>query len=270
MGLSLQLTKQVNGFTLSADWEIGNELAVLFGFSGAGKSMTLQMIAGLMRPDEGTIRTERKVFFDSEKDINLPPQKRSLGYVFQDAALFPHMTVGANIAYGSKGLTRSDTRSRVRHMVELFRLDGLEAKLPSEISGGQKQRVAFARALIQRPAALLLDEPFSALDAPLRLAMQDLLREIRREYPIPMVLITHDFSEAFSLADTIIVYNQGTIVQIGTPAEVTMMPATPDVELLVNTEGTRRSHSEAAGRRGVDATHVPPRHTTAAGTPVSR
>ena len=270
MGLSLQLTKQVNGFTLSADWEIGNELAVLFGFSGAGKSMTLQMIAGLMRPDEGTIRTERKVFFDSEKDINLPPQKRSLGYVFQDAALFPHMTVGANIAYGSKGLSRSDTRSRVRHMVELFRLDGLEAKLPSEISGGQKQRVAFARALIQRPAALLLDEPFSALDAPLRLAMQDLLREIRREYPIPMVLITHDFSEAFSLADTIIVYNQGTIVQIGTPAEVTMMPATPDVELLVNTQGLRRRHGDPSGRHVVDSTHVLPQHNAAAGTPVVR
>lgn len=270
MGISLQLTKHVNGFALSADWEIGNELAALFGFSGAGKSMTLQMIAGLMRPDEGTIRTERKVFFDSREGINLPPQKRSLGYVFQDAALFPHMTVRANIAYGSKGLSRSETATRVRNMVELLRLGGLEDKLPSEISGGQKQRVAFARALIQRPEALLLDEPFSALDAPLRVAMQDLLLEIRREYPIPMVLITHDFSEASSLADTIIVYNHGTIVQIGTPEEVSLSPATPEVELLVNTEGSRRWYGDAVGRRGDDATQVLPRHTAAVRTLVSR
>ena len=227
----------MNGFSLSVDWEIGNEVAILFGFSGAGKSMTLQMIAGLMQPDEGIIRTERNVFFDSREGINLPPQKRSLGYVFQDPALFPHMTVRANIAYGSRGMSRAETAQGVREMITLLRLGGLEDKLPCEISGGQKQRVALARALIRRPEALLLDEPFSALDNPLRVAMQELLLEVRREYSIPIVLVTHDFSEAFSLADTVIVYNHGAIVQIATPAELALSPATPEVELLVNTRG---------------------------------
>jgi len=166
MGLSVKLLKKVKGFTLDVEWKIGNELAILFGYSGSGKSLTLQCVAGLMEPDEGFIRSNGDLFFDSTLEIDVPPQKRSFGYVFQDRVLFPHMTVRGNIAYGLKGLRHSDIKDKVGQMMNLFHLQGLEDKFPSEISGGQKQRVALARALIRRPKALLLDEPFSALDGP--------------------------------------------------------------------------------------------------------
>jgi molybdate transport system ATP-binding protein len=166
MGLSVKLLKKVKGFTLDVEWEIGNEVAVLFGSSGVGKSMTLQLIAGLMDPDAGFIRSNGNIFFDKPSGINISPQQRSLGYVFQDRILFPHMTVRENVAYGLKRKSKEERDTRVSDMIRLFRLGGLENKPPSEISGGQKQRVALARALIERPKALLLDEPFTALDAP--------------------------------------------------------------------------------------------------------
>ena len=153
-----------------------NELAVLFGYSGAGKSLTLQLIAGLLKPDAGRITANGDVLFDSQKRINVPPQRRSLGYVFQDLALFPHMTVRQNIAYGATGLPRGARQERVGEMLEVFHLEDLADKPPAEISGGQKQRVALARALIRRPQALLLDEPFSALDNPLRREMRQFLK----------------------------------------------------------------------------------------------
>jgi molybdate transport system ATP-binding protein len=220
MGLSVQLKKAVNGFTLDVAWEIGNELAVLFGYSGAGKSMTLRMIAGLMKPDEGVVRIGPTTMFDSSHDINVPPQKRHLGYVFQELALFPHMTVHENIAYGTNGEGKDEKAGKIRHMIDTFRLKGLEHHYPSEISGGQKQRVALARALIRRPPALLLDEPFTALDNPLRIEMRSLLKDIRREFDVPIVLVTHDVFEAHSMADTMIVYSYGSLLQIGAPDEV--------------------------------------------------
>ena len=235
MGLSINIRKAVNGFKLDAQWEINDELAVLFGYSGAGKSMTLQMIAGLMKPDEGAIHLNGKPLFNSAAAIDLPPQARSFGYVFQDLALFPHMTVRENILYGAHGLSKSARESRCRDMMERFLIAGLENKYPHEISGGQKQRVALARALIRRPDALLLDEPFSALDAPLRSEMRNFLKEIRGEFPIPVVLVTHDLAEAATLADRLIILANGRVVQIGTPFEVLNSPAGPEVELLVNT-----------------------------------
>jgi len=238
MGLSVKLLKKVNGFTLDVEWEIGNNLAVLFGFSGAGKSMTLQLIAGLMKPDDGVIKLNKNVLFDSSLKINLPPQERPFGYVFQDLALFPHMTVKANILYGAKGLDRVERQARVKGMIEIFRIEGLENRLPSEISGGQKQRVALARALMRKPEALLLDEPFSALDNPIRLEMRSLLNDIRREFNIPVILVTHDIIEAYTMADRIIVYAGGRVKQVGSPNEVFGAPAGPDVEMLVNTAGT--------------------------------
>ncbi len=234
MGLSVKLIKMVNGFTLDVEWEMDNELVVLFGYSGAGKSMTLQLIAGLLDPDDGYIRSDGGILFDSSLEMNMPPQKRSFGYVFQDCALFPHMTVKGNIAYGINGLDRFETEKRVSEMIKVFRLEGLEDKLPSEISGGQKQRVALARALIRRPDALLLDEPFSALDNPIRLEMRRLLKEIRHEFNIPVVLVTHDIFEAYTMADKIIIYSGGRIAQIGSPSEVFNRPATIDVETLVD------------------------------------
>jgi molybdate transport system ATP-binding protein len=235
MGLSVKVKKIVNGFSLDAEWEIGNELAVLFGRSGAGKTLTLQLIAGLLSPDHGIIHLDERSFFDSSSGRNLPSQERSCGYVFQDLALFPHMTIRENILYGAHGLSKVKRKEQAGSMIEKFRISGLENKYPSEISGGQKQRVALARALIRKPDVLLLDEPFSALDHPLRAEMQHFLKQIRREFPIPIVFVTHDVLEAYAMADKIIVYANGSVAQAGPPKEVFTNPASKEVEQLVNT-----------------------------------
>ena len=234
MGFSVKLYKRVEGFTLDVEWQINSELAVLLGYSGAGKSMTLRMIAGLMKPDDGFVRLDNKSFFDSASEIHLPPQERPFGYVFQDLALFPHMTALKNILYGSQGVDESEKRDRAMEMIRSFHLEGLEHKYPSEISGGQKQRVAFARALMRRPEVLLLDEPFSALDKPLRLEMRRFLRDIKNRFKVPIVLVTHDVAEAHTLADTVIVYSKGGVLQTGTPREVFDNPWDSEIGMLVN------------------------------------
>jgi len=236
MGLSITLKKKVNGFSLDVAWEMGNELAVLFGYSGAGKSITLQMIAGLMRPDEGFVRSGERVLFDSAKKILVSPQGRSFGYVFQDLALFPHMTVKENIRYGASGIAPGECDVRIGDILSAFRLEGLEAKMPSELSGGQQQRVAFARALIRRPDVLLLDEPFSALDNPLRIEMRQFLNDIRNTFAVPVVLVTHDIYEAYTMAETIIIYANGRVMQTGAPSEVFNNPANKEVETLINSK----------------------------------
>ena len=224
MGLSLQYQKSRERLQPRCQWEINDELAVLFGYSGAGKSMTLQMIAGLMKPDEGAIHLNGQVLFDSRAGIDLPPQARSFGYVFQDLALFPHMTVRENIFYGAHGLGKKEQRERTAEMVKSFHLEGLVDKKPAEISGGQRQRVALARALIRRPKLLLLDEPFSALDHPLRLEMHQYLTGAAHKYKIPVIMVTHDLNEASKLGDKIIIYSKGRVTQTGTPAEVRNNP----------------------------------------------
>ena len=234
MGLSLHLKKKVKGFNLDVAWEIKNELAVLLGYSGAGKSMTLHLIAGLLIPDDGFVQIGSTTMFDGSKRINVPSQQRHLGYVFQDLALFPHMTALDNILYGSNNSDKSERRAGAAEMIGAFHLEGLEEKYPSELSGGQKQRVAFARALMRQPYALLLDEPFSALDNPLRIEMRQFLRDIKKRVDVPIVFVTHDAAEAYAVADTMIVYANGTILQTGPPKEVFENPWTVEVEILVN------------------------------------
>ncbi len=235
MGISLTLKKQIGRFALDVSWEAGDELVALFGFSGAGKSLTLRLIAGLMRPDAGRVQVGGAPFFDSAAGIDVRARDRRLGIVFQDYALFPHMTVEKNIAYGLNGSGAGERKRLVGEMMARFRLDGLERAMPSEISGGQKQRVALARALIGRPALLMLDEPFSALDRPIRLQMREVIREVRSAFGIPLVLVTHDFSEVESLADRVIVYAGGRVVQTGAPAEVRARPAGAQVRELLGT-----------------------------------
>ena len=234
MGLSVHLRKKVKGFNLDVAWEINNELTVLFGYSGAGKSMTLQMIAGLLIPDDGFVRIGSTTMFDSSKRINVPSQQRHLGYVFQDLALFPHMTALDNILYGSNNMGKSERRERAGEMIGAFHIKGLEEKYPAELSGGQKQRVAFARALMRKPYALLMDEPFSALDNPLRIEMRQFLRGIKKRVDAPIVFVTHDVAEAYAVADTMIVYSNGTILQTGTPKHVFENPWSVEVAVLVN------------------------------------
>jgi molybdate transport system ATP-binding protein len=241
MGLSVKLLKKVKGFTLDVEWEVGNEVAVLFGSSGAGKSMTLQLIAGLMEPDAGFIRSNGNIFFDKPSGINMSPQQRSLGYVFQDRNLFPHMTVRENIAYGLKGKSREGRDTRVSDMIRLFRLEGLENMPPSEISGGQKQRVALARALIERPKALLLDEPFTALDSSLRFEMRRLLQEVRNEFEIPVVLVTHDFEDAYLLGDHIMIYINGRVEQAGQRDDIFQKPRSRKVAQILGLKNLFRA-----------------------------
>ncbi|GAB4486220.1 MAG: hypothetical protein OHK006_13760 [Thermodesulfovibrionales bacterium] len=243
MGMLFSARKTYQGFGLDAAWEIGDELAVIFGYSGAGKSMTLQMIAGILEPDCGTIALGGQVLFDTAGRVNVPPQERRIGYVFQDLALFPHMTVMANIRYGAPHCGRTERELRCRELVRMFRLQGLEDRFPSQISGGQKQRAALARALVRQPHALLLDEPFSALDAPIRFEMRAILQEVRRSFDIPVVLITHDADEAYALADRMIVYASGSVLQAGPPEEVFRAPACSEVEYLT---GFRERRGSAA------------------------
>ena len=231
MGFSLNLKKRFANFMLDVSWEMDNELLVLFGPSGAGKSLTLQMIAGLIEPDEGFIYSGEKVLFDRASAVNIPPQKRSIGYVFQDRVAFPHMTVKENIAYGLTNGQKTDKKCKVNEMIELFHLERIAKKYPGEISGGQKQRVTLARALIGRPDALLLDEPFSALDSVLRTEMRQLLRYIRKGFNTPIILVTHDIQEAYSMADKVVVYSGGRIAQIGTPTEIFQSSSKPDADL---------------------------------------
>jgi molybdate transport system ATP-binding protein len=192
--------------------------------------MTLQLIAGLMQPDAGRISAGDKVFFESGHDISLPPQLRRIGYVFQDLALFPHMSVKDNILYGATGIEKSVREKRLYDIVSIFRLDGLEEKRPGELSGGQKQRVALARALIRKPDVLLLDEPFSSLDTSLRADMRNFLKDIRKEFNLPVILVTHDIFEAVTLADRVIVYEDGRVIIAGKPHEVFNPQTMPECE----------------------------------------
>jgi molybdate transport system ATP-binding protein len=231
--LEVRLAKKLPGFQLDVSWCIGNELAVLFGYSGSGKSLSLRMIAGLSRPDAGRIVLDNEVLFDGESHEWVPPQKRDLGFVFQNLALFPHLTVVQNISYGLKGLAKPERLQRTEEFIERFHLEGLADRLPRQISGGQQQRVALARALARRPKALLLDEPFSALDLPLKMELWDLIREIRTNLAIPIVVVTHDPVDARTLADHLIVYRAGRVVRSDVPVKVLRDPDTPELRTLV-------------------------------------
>jgi len=234
MGLFLSLKNPLHGFSLDVEWGISSRCAVLFGVSGSGKTMTLQMIAGLSSPRSGVIRYDSNIYFDSAAGRFLPPQQRPIGYVFQGLALFPHMTVMQNIFYGAKGSDVEKLQNRAKELCETFGIAKLAERYPHEISGGQKQRVAFARALARNPRLLLLDEPFSALDRPLRREMRRFLTELRDSFDVSIVMVTHDVDDAMELADQIIVYEAGRIAQQGTPSEVRENPTNEYVERLLN------------------------------------
>ena len=229
-GLAVSLRTSLPGFDLDVCWEVGAELAVLFGPSGAGKSLTLRMIAGLAQPDAGRVVASKRVLLDTFGGVCLPPQQRSIGFVFQDLALFPHMTVLENVLYGGHGIEKPERLTRAQRLLQRFGLAGLQRRRPGEISGGQRQRVAFARALLRQPSILLLDEPFTALDAPLRRDLGGLLRELQRELMIPVVLVTHDENEAAVLADTVIVCEGGCATQQGRAPEPQAHPVPADAK----------------------------------------
>jgi molybdate transport system ATP-binding protein len=188
----------------------------LFGPSGAGKTSILRMLAGLADPDQGRISVNGVTWFDSGKRINLPPQKRSIGFVFQDYALFPNLSVRENVAYAAN---KNDT-GWVDELLGLARLTSLQNRLPNTLSGGQKQRVALARAIARKPAILLLDEPLSALDTDLRSQLQDDLARLHQRFGLTTLLVSHDVGEVFKLSQRVLRLEGGRIMQSGTPAEV--------------------------------------------------
>ncbi|MFQ5443723.1 MAG: ABC transporter ATP-binding protein [Nitrospinales bacterium] len=197
---------------------------VLFGPSGAGKTTILRCIAGLEKPDRGTIRFGADTWYDSRTRYSLPTQKRRIGYFFQDYALFPHLSVWNNIGYNFTASSRREKEKRIGEMIDLFHLRGLERRLPRTLSGGEKQRVALARTLLQKPNLLLLDEPLSALDGPTRIKLRKELRHQLSQFGVPILLVTHDRTEALSLGDRLIVLDRGQKLQEGPIHEVFSKP----------------------------------------------
>ncbi|MCC6820020.1 MAG: ABC transporter ATP-binding protein [Verrucomicrobia subdivision 3 bacterium] len=211
----------------------GHSVTVLFGPSGCGKTTVLRCLAGLERPEQGSIQFGGRTWFDAGPGICLAPQQRGVGFVFQDYALFPHLTVAGNIGYG---LPANEREQRVGEMLDRFGLAAVVQQRPRQLSGGQQQRVALARALVCRPRLLLLDEPLSALDAALREELRGELRRLLAACDIPVFLVTHDRAEALALGDELVVMSGGTVRQSGPVLEVFNHPADAEVARIVGVE----------------------------------
>jgi len=215
--LELSVDHALRAFRLSLDLELGRETLALVGPSGAGKSSVLRAIAGLLRPTWGKVVLGTSTWFDSATGVDLPPERRSVGFVFQEYALFPHLDVRGNVGFGG--------RSRVGELLERFRISHLAGARPGNLSGGERQRVALARALARDPAVLLLDEPLSALDAHTRGVVRGELAEVLAELRLPTLIVTHDFEDAAALAGRVGVIVEGRILQLGPAAELLAAPA---------------------------------------------
>ncbi|MDA0185316.1 ABC transporter ATP-binding protein [Solirubrobacter phytolaccae] len=238
--LELDLTDPLRTFELRARLTVGAETFALVGPSGAGKSTILRHVAGLKKPAHGRIALGKDVWLDTERRVNRAPDRRSVGLVFQEYALFPHLTVAANVAFGGA------SPARVSELLERLHIGHLAGEKPTRLSGGERQRVAVARALGRDPQVLLLDEPLSALDAHTRTAVREELADILATLAIPTLMVTHDFLDASTLADRIGVIRDGQLHQIGRPEELTARPADAFVASLT---GGNLLHGMAEGTR---------------------
>ena len=215
MSLIVDIRKDLGSFKLDVQFAAENGVTSLLGASGCGKSMTLKCIAGIEKPDEGHIELEGRVLFDAKGHINLPPQQRRVGYLFQNYALFPNMTVRQNILCGlSREKDRRRKAERLEEMLRMLRLEGLERHKPHQLSGGQQQRVALARILVSDPQLLLLDEPFSALDGHLRDALKIELRDILDRFGREVLMVTHDRTEAYNMSQAVAVMDAGRLLAL--------------------------------------------------------
>lgn len=239
MRLELDFEKRLDGFELQISYEGEAPGIGILGASGCGKSMTLRSIAGIEKPDRGRILLGDRALFDSEKKINLRPQDRRVGYLFQNYALFPTMTVEQNIMAGVRG-TRQERESRAQEMVRAFQLEGLEKRRPGELSGGQQQRVALARSMACRPQALLLDEPFSAMDNFLKERLRLELAQVLRGYGGLSVLVTHDRDEAYQLCDHLLLMHEGRIITSGPTKDLFGHPETVEAARLTGCKNISR------------------------------
>jgi molybdate transport system ATP-binding protein len=224
MVLSVDIRKNLPGFELDVNFETDREVLGFLGASGSGKSMTLRCIAGIETPDRGRIVLNGRTLFDSWKGINLPCRQRKLGYLFQNYALFPHMTVEENIGFGIGDKKRAERMAIIKEMVTMIKLEDLEKRFPNQLSGGQQQRVALARALAVEPEVLLLDEPFSALDDYLRDHMIKQLTETLADYQGAALFVTHNMEEVYSICNKLVVLSLGKIEAIGDTKEIFRSP----------------------------------------------
>ncbi len=219
-GITVKVDARVGSFDLDIDFSVEDGLVVLFGPSGCGKSSTLDCLAGLLKPSAGFIEIGGCVFFDSQNGIDLPPQTRRVGYVFQQAALFPHLSVRDNICFGISNRSAREQAEKLSSLLELLKLQELAHRKVDQLSGGQIQRVALARALAPDPRVLLLDEPFTALDYELRTQLGQELKALQRRLDLPMILVTHWPAEALRLADTVVAITSGAVSKCGLPSAV--------------------------------------------------
>lgn len=243
--LSADVAARLRSFELSVRLEVGRETLALVGPSGAGKSTVLRAIAGLLRPDAGRISLGERVLFDAAAGVDVPPERRSIGMVFQDYALFPHLTVRENVAFGAAG--------RVAELLERLRIAPLAGERPGALSGGERQRVALARALAREPSVLLLDEPLAALDAHTRAAVRAELQDLLTGLALPTIVVTHDFRDAAALAERAAVMVDGRIRQDAPISELVESPADAFVasftgaSLLTGTAGGGRVALDGGG-----------------------
>ena len=220
MTLMIDIEKKLPGFLLKVNMEFGNEIIGILGASGSGKTMLLNSIAGLVWPDKGKILQDGSASYDSLKKINLPPRERKVGYLFQRYALFPHMTVAENIAFGLSSTDRGEKEKKIDELLDRFHIGEIRNRYPSQISGGQQQRAALARAMASDPGILLLDEPFSALDSFLKNHMRKEMETYLKDFRGTTLLVTHDLEEAYRLCDRILIIRQGKAEAFGSREDI--------------------------------------------------
>jgi molybdate transport system ATP-binding protein len=250
--LTVDIEKRLAAFPLRVQLQVGTEILVLFGPSGAGKSMTLHAIAGLVAPDWGEIALDGRMFFRKRRSgpvTNLPARKRHVGYVFQHYALFPHLTALENVAYALR--KRRDGRRRALALLERMHLEHQAARYPCELSGGQQQRVAIARALAAEPPVLLLDEPFSGLDAAVRERLQRDLRHLQSDLGLVVLYVTHNLEDAFAIGHRLALIHEGRVEQVGPMADVFRRPATPHAAAILGIRNLFRARVVEATSEGL-------------------
>ncbi|MDO5690229.1 MAG: ATP-binding cassette domain-containing protein [Tissierellia bacterium] len=234
MSMKIDLNRKIGGFQLDLSFISSKRIVSVLGASGSGKSMTLKCVSGLVKPDRGVVHVDDSIYFDSEKGINLPTRERRIGFLFQNYALFPHMSAIENIKFGIReGKHKEQIAER---MLKDFYLEDLGDRYPSQLSGGQKQRVALARILATDPSLILLDEPFSALDGALRRRMEDEIIGKIREFDIPILFVSHDRNETYRISEDVLILNHGQMEVFGDKEEVFHRPKTLAAARIVGFE----------------------------------
>ena len=270
--LELRVAKRLGTFSIDAEVACETDgIVALFGRSGCGKTSLVAMLAGLLRPDRGRIAVAGQVLFDSERGIDLPPERRRLGYVFQESRLFPHLSVRGNLTYGLKRAPAAERRIGLEQIVDLLDIAHLLGRRPDDLSGGEKQRVALGRALLANPRLLLMDEPLAALDQPLKDEILPIIERLRDELAIPIVYVSHIMEEIVRLADTLVLVSDGRVVAVGPLNELTsrldLRPLTGRYEAGAVIEARVAGHDKvfglselafAGGRLRVPPVRLPP------------